>query len=402
MSDQHQWPGISYEEIPWDRNYDDLLFVPKSRRRKITSSYEAAVPLEIAHRAVVLPADLIEELGEVSVELARFDANQEARGYKLPALLLRSESAASSQIENLTSSVRNVAAAEISLDAPRNAQLIAGNVAAMRKALAIQGALSVEGILAVHEELMGLTSEAGAGQLRSEQVWIGGTPYSPHGARFVPPAAQRVPFCLEDLISFVLRDDVNPIAQVAIAHAQFETIHPFIDGNGRAGRALIHKQIADSGILRHATLPVSAGLLHSVNDYLQALDDYHNGNYEHITRELLKAFETALRIGSIAAAQIDEVIERWRGSLPQRRGSAILRLPELLVEQPVVNAAFVAKALDVTDRAARNLLEQACECGIIEQSGSSRQGRRYQATELIDILEEMASNSGIKRLLVQR
>lgn len=401
MNDRHQWPSISYEKIPWDRNYDELLFIPKSRRRKITSSYEAAIPLEIAHRTVTLPVDLIEELGEVAAELARFDAKQEARGYKLPALLLRSESAASSQIENLTSSVRNVAAAEISPDAPRNAQIIAGNVAAMRKALATQGTLTAACIQAIHKELMGLTNEERAGQLRSEQVWIGGTHYSPHGARFVPPTAQRVPSCLGDLSSFTLRNDVNPIAQAAIAHAQFETIHPFVDGNGRTGRALIHKQISDSGILKHATIPVSAGLLHNINDYLQALDDYHAGDYERITRELLRALETALQIGSLAAVQIDEVIERWKSSLPQRRGSAILRLPELLVEQPVINAEFTAKALGITDRAARNLLEQACEYGIVEQSGNSRRGKRYQATELIDILEEMTSSPGIRRLLSQ-
>lgn len=399
MDTQSQWPSISYEEVHWDRNYDDLLFVPKSRRRKISSSYHAAIPLEIAHRAISLPTDLIEELGGISAKLARFDAKQETRGYKLPALLLRSESAASSQIENLTSSVRNVAAAEISLDAPRNALLIAGNVAAMRKSLDTQDPLTAESIQAIHKELMGLTDEANAGQLRSEQVWIGGTPYSPHGAQFVPPTAQRVPSCLEDLVLFSQRDDINPIALTAIAHAQFETIHPFIDGNGRTGRALIHKHIADLGILRHATLPVSAGLLHNINDYLEALNVYHDGNYERITRELLKALETALQIGAVAARQIDEVIERWRGSLPQRRGSAILRLPELLVEQPVINTAFTAKALGITDRAARTLLEQACEYGILEQSGSSRQGRRYQATELIDILEEMASNPGVKRLL---
>lgn len=399
MNTQSQWPCISYEEAPWDRDYNDLLFVPKSRRRKISSSYQAAIPLEIAHRTVNLPTDLIEDLGEVSAELARFDAKQESRGYKLPALLLRSESAASSQIENLTSSVRNVAAAEISLTAPHNALLIAGNVAAMRKSLATHGPLSAESIQAIHKELMEPADEENAGQLRSEQVWIGGTPYSPHGAQFVPPTAQRVPSCLKDLALFSRRDDINPIALAAITHAQFETIHPFIDGNGRTGRALIHKQLADLRILKHATLPVSAGLLHNINDYLEALNAYHDGNYEHITRELLNALETALQIGAIAARQIDEVIERWRNSLPQRRGSAILRLPELLVEQPVVNAAFTAKALGITDRAARNLLEQACECGILEQSGNSRQGRRYQATELIDILEEMASNPGVKRLL---
>lgn len=397
MSETNFWPIIGYEKAAWDRNEDDLLYVPKSRRRAIKSTYEAALPLEIAQRNITLPTDLVEQLGDIAADLARFDAKQETRGYELPTLLLRSESAASSQIENLTSSVRNVAAAEITDDAPRNARLIAGNVAAMRTAIALPGRISQEGILAIHKELMRNSDISSPGELRTEQVWIGGTPYSPHGASYVAPIATRVPHYLDDLVSFSRRNDLNAIAQAAIAHAQFETIHPFVDGNGRTGRTLIHKQLADSNAIKHATLPISAGLLHDCAEYINALESYRAGDYETIVRTLASALETALTLGSTAASRIDEVIARWKESTQERKGSAILRLPEVLVSQPVVNAAHLAQVLNLTDRSARNLLDKACEYGILDQTGSEKRGRRYQATELIDILEDAASSISIRR-----
>ena len=135
------WPGITYETCAWERDPDDLALVPKSRRRKILPTYEAAVPASIAALPVEIPAQLARRIAEVEVSLARFDTAQEARGYSLSALLLRSESSSSSQIERLTSSVRNVALAELSSKAPSNALIIAGNVAAMREALGQSGDL---------------------------------------------------------------------------------------------------------------------------------------------------------------------------------------------------------------------------------------------------------------------
>ncbi len=149
------WPAIAYEELPWLRDPDELAFIPKSRRRVIAPTYRAAVPAAIADAVPEIPQQLKSRIDGLMVDLARADARQEARGYDLPALLLRSESAASSQIENLTSSVRNVALAELSGEGPHNALLIAGNIAAMREALSLPDEMSVQGILNVHRALMG-------------------------------------------------------------------------------------------------------------------------------------------------------------------------------------------------------------------------------------------------------
>ena len=390
------WPGITYETCAWERDPDDLALVPKSRRRKILPTYEAAVPVSIAALPVEIPAQLARRIAEVEVSLARFDQAQAARDWPLPALLLRSESSSSSQIERLTSSVRNVALAELSSKAPSNALLIAGNVAAMREALGQSGDIGIDSICAIHDVLMrGTREEPG---LRKEQVWIGGSPYSPHGATFVPPHADLVRPCLEDLVAFGAREDISPIAKAAIFHAQFETIHPFTDGNGRTGRALLHRILARDEVLLHAMLPVSAGLLHDVERYMGALDTYHDGAVEPMIECLADALELAAVIGSRIASDVDGVLGGWASANTDRSGSASHRLPALLVEQPVVDIAFVALRLGITDRAARNLVEVACERGILAKMGNAKRGAFYQASDLIAVLEEASSLEGIRRI----
>ena len=390
------WPSVSYEMCAWDRDYDELMLIPKSRRRKILPSYEAAVPAEIAEQAVCLPPELERWMSDVEVALARFDEAQAARDWNLPALFLRSESSSSSQIERLTSSVRNVALAELTEKAPANALLITGNVAAMREALGQSGPVDISSICSIHDTLMVGTAEKKG--LRDEQVWIGGTPYSPHGASFVPPHASRVSNCLEDLVLFGKREGFSPIAKAAIFHAQFEAIHPFTDGNGRTGRALVHRMLASDEVLMHSSLPVSAGLLHDVERYLAALDAYHSGEIEPIVGCLTDALELAVVIGSRIASDVDGVLDSWSAANTDRAGSASHGLPALLVEQPVVNTAYIAEHLGITDRAARSLVETACERGILSKIGNAKRGAFYQAGELIEILEEASSLHGIRRI----
>ena len=390
------WPSITYETCAWERDYDELSLIPKSRRRKILPTYEAALPAKIAQLKVNLPTEIQRRIADVEVAVTRFDEAEGARDWDLPALLLRSESSSSSQIERLTSSVRNVALAELSDRAPANALLIAGNVAAMREALRQGGSVSIDSICRIHDVLMAGASEIEG--LRDEQVWIGGTPYSPHGASFVPPHASRVPEYIDDLIGFGVREDVPPVAKEAIFHAQFETIHPFTDGNGRTGRALVHRMLANDEVLLHSTLPVSAGLLHDVERYMKALDAYHEGKVEPIISCFADALELAVVIGLRIAADVDTVLDAWRAANTDRAGSASYSLPALLVEQPVVNVAYVADRLGITDRAARNLIETACERSILSKMGNAKRGAFYQADELIEVLEEASSLQGIRRI----
>lgn len=401
MDEKCSWPRVGYEELGWHVDDDYRALMSKSARRKIGETYYAAVPPMIAQLTPEVPADLLRHAMEVESELIRFDALLSMRGYDLPALLLRSESSASSRIENLTSSVRNVALAELDATTPRNSREIAGNVRAMREAIELKGEPSVEDVLRVHASLMSVTGESFGGELRDEQVWIGGSAFGPQGAAFVPPSQERVPALLDDLMAFVRRDDLDPVVQAAVAHAQFETIHPFVDGNGRTGRALLHRWLRHHDVLRHATLPISSGLLHDVDSYMGALQIYHDGDVRPIVGELVDALEVALVLAQSATRQIDDIIERWQQQMGERRGSAIRMLPAVLVAQPVVSVAHVADHLQITPRAARDVIARACEYGMLTPMGNRRRGVFYQADELLDVLEQMTSRPAMRRMLAR-
>lgn len=395
----NQWPPISRETQQWMRDPDELALLPKSARRRMLPTYEASIPHLIANRDVILSPQLTARVSDLRVSIARFDGEQMQRGYDLPALLLRSESSASSQIEHLTSSVRNVALAELADESPQNARLVAGNVAAMRKALASQDEITVDSIRDVHRILINWSGESFGGELRREQVWVGGTPYSPHGAHYVPPTWQRVPEYLDDIVTFISREDVDPIVQAAVAHAQFETVHPFIDGNGRTGRVLLHKILRRSGVLLHVTLPLSAGLLHNVDAYMKSLEAYQEGNPIAVVEQLVDALELSLMVGRLVARNLDGVFAGWRGLMTERANSSIHRLPLVLAEQPVVTVPYVAEKMGITTRAAQNLVSRACEYEILRPLGNRRRGVFYQADELIDVLEEASSLPSIRRMV---
>ncbi len=397
------WEPVEYEELPWRVDPDSLEMIPKSRRRKIAATYRSAIPMQLNGRSLELPAPLLKRMEEVAFLLVRFDARQEARGCDLPALLLRSESAASSQIENLTSSIRNVALAELSPDTPKNAQLIAGNVAAMRKALQAPDDISVQVVKDIHAALIGRGGARGGesfgGQIRDEAVWVGGTAYSPHGALFVPPCASRVPACLDDLVAFLRHSEMPAIAKAAVAHAQFETIHPFIDGNGRTGRTLLHVMLRGDEVLRHASLPISAGLLHNIDAYMNAISEYQAGNPTPIVEQLIDALELSLVIGSTVAEEIDEVFAAWQEQLGGRKDSSLRKLPNVLARQPVVDSGYVAQELGISIRSATSIINKACELDMLRPMGNRHRGVFYQCDELIDVLEDVSSMEGVRRLL---
>ncbi len=393
------WPAIATEELSWERSEDDFLLIPKARRRKITPTYQAALPAALGNRDFALPPTIAEMLADTRARLARFDERQVGLSFSLPRLLLRSESAASSQIENLTSSARNIALAELSPTAPKNAQIIAGNIDAMRCALSLEGSLTPAGIQDIHRALFKHAAPDFAGCIRREQVWIGGTPYSPHGALFVPPAAHRVPAYLDDLCQFAQSSPLDPIAKAAIVHAQFETIHPFVDGNGRTGRTLLHHLLKGDGVLDHGTVPISAGLLHNVDRYLDALSQYQQGNPLAIIEQLADALDLAIAVAQKTSLLAAEIETAWRDRITERSNAKIHELPGILIEQPVVDSAYLAQHLNLSQRAATNLINRACDYEILRPLGNARRGDFYQATAVIEILDDISSIAGIRRLM---
>lgn len=387
------WPPVRWEQQPWVPTFPAEL-VSRRMRARHAGPYHSAIAPEIADLEVQLPSAVVALADDASSEIARFDAEVGVELGQFTSLLLRSESASSSQIENLTSSARAIALAELGDDGRSNAVQIVANVRAMQAAIALADSLDSDAILAMHAALMEHQSLHSAGEWRTEQVWIGGTTFGPHEASFVPPGHRHVPGAIADLVAFAQRDDVPVLAQVALAHAQFETIHPFTDGNGRTGRALAQAMLHAKGLTRKVTLPVSAGLLADVDSYFSALTSYRQGNAAAIVELMAEASFAAITNGRQLVEELTSVRHRWTEVISARRDSATWRLADLLIGQPVVNAETVQRELGVTSANAHRALRHLVDAGVIAEFSGKQRRRLWQASEIIAALDEFAARVG--------
>ena len=210
------WPSIRYEERPWHSVQHE-----SGSQRLAPGPYLASVPAFIADLQIPLDSELHALTEEAASELARFDAEVGQIAAPFASILLLAESAASSKIEHISSGAREIALAELGVQASVNAQLIVGNVRAMQAALALSGFIDGNAILEIHRALLDHSNPDIVGHWRDQQVWIGSSSLWPHTAQFVPPHQDRVPALMDDLVTFANRLDLPVLAQTAIAHAQW-------------------------------------------------------------------------------------------------------------------------------------------------------------------------------------
>jgi Fic family protein len=311
----------------------------------------------------------------------------------LAMLLLRTEGVASSSIEGLRTPLEEVAAAEIGERANETATSISQNLAAVIDALDTSTRdLETGDLHDWHRRLMGTSGTLPpemVGAFRQSQSWIGGT--SPRDAAFVPPPAERVGVLMDDLVSFVNAEHLDPVTQAAVAHAQFETIHPYGDGNGRIGRMLIGWVLARR--LR-ITLPppVSVFIARDPGGYLAGMTMFRLGQLDLWVDWVAAALTHSSKASTALMAQSEALLHEWRYRLSDvRADSTVHRVLDLLVEHPVVSADLIARRLDVSERSGRTALGVLANLSIVEEYARVRQGtgrpRRYwKAGELISLV----------------
>jgi Fic family protein len=395
MSDTEQlgrWPAINYEILPWDVAVN--IQTSRAARRRSREPYRSSVPIEVRTRTVQLPQATVAAAEDAATEIARFDAELGQEIAPFAAVLLRSESAASSKIENLTASARAIAEAELHGHAGRNANLIVANQRAMTAAIALAENIDAEAILAMHAALLAGARPEIAGRWRDEPVWIGGSDTSPHDAMFVPPGHERVPGAINDLLAFVARDDIPVLVQAAIAHAQFETIHPFPDGNGRTGRALVHAQLRNKGLTRNVTVPVSAGLLTDTDSYFAALNAYREGDTVAIVEQFSTAAFSALANGRELVDDLRGVRDGWNERIVARRDSGTWKVTEVLLRHPVVNAALLADELGIAPQNTYRSLAKLVEAEVLVEFTDLKRNQMWRSPEVLAALDQFAARAG--------
>jgi len=355
--------------------------------------YEAFAAWKIAQAEPTLAADTIGDLVQAESAVRRLNEDP-PRSEPLEAVahqLLRSEAVASSRIEGLELSHRNLAEAAFdSKLASANAAGVLGNVTAMEEALRLgstSAPVTVGTLLKIHARLFkGTRDERIGGRLRTSQNWIGHRD-DPYRATFIPVPEDDVPRLLDDLLAFIARTDLAPLAQAAIAHAQFETIHPFEDGNGRVGRILIHLVLRRRGLAPHYVPPISLVLAANYDTYIAGLTAYRQHDDDQWTGVFSRAAGIAAEGARTLAADIESLKARWRELAEPRGGSAAAKLIELLPLHPVFDLKTATEFLRLSDEAARLGIERLDKAGVVKEVTKRKWGRAWEAVGLFALLD---------------
>ena len=361
-------------------------------------AYRVFVPDPIAEREFSLDGESIGLVVDATKALGRLQDTR-PKVTSLAALarnLLRSESAASSRIEGVKISHKRLARAAYARAGGRRgdnrAAEVLGNVEAMERAIELGGdanPLTVDDIRDIHRTLLRFTEDRDiVGVIRTNQSWIGGNDYHPLGAVYVGPPAEQVPDLLADLCRFIARTDLVAIAQAAIAHAQFENIHPFADGNGRTGRALIYTILRRRGEITNYIPPISLVLASQPKNYAAGLGAYSQGNVGLWCARFADATSRAAAEAERMAQRIEELQASWLERLGQpRRDAAVRELISALPAQPVIDVAAAQQLTGKSHVAVGNALAQLEAVGVLNKLNERKWGRVWECGELLALVD---------------
>lgn len=395
-------PEASFDEWPAVTDDTTRTWAPQTTRRIPAADrqvvYRPVLPSPIGTRTPHLSTETVQLVIDATLALARSDDRNSGRSI---VALLRSESAASSKIEHIDVKQRYVARALAGLPTrQRSANEVAANLHALQRALSSAAyPVTVDSINDIHRTL--LADEGWSGQLRTIQNWIGGSDYSPRGARFVPPAPEHVHRLIDDLAQFMNRTDLPALAQAGIAHAQFQTIHPYPDGNGRVGRTLTHLVLRHRGVTPTTTAPLSIAILADPDGYLRSLGSYEDGDLDGYVAGFARSARIAAAAGDKLAVDVDAIVDEWQAisSVTSSRPDSVVHkiIPDL-APRPVTTAAASAKRHGVSVQAARTALDLLQSEGVLNRTTAARNVGIYEAFEIFAAVESIEHDVRAGRL----
>lgn len=313
------------------------------------------------------------------------------------AMFIQKEALLSSQIEGTQSSLVDVLGADEENEPVADVSEVVNYIQAMRYGLdrvrkeefpmSLRLLREIHGILM--QQVRGGKSALTPGEFRTSQNWIGGSNLT--NARFIPPPPYEMMASLDNLEKYLHAEDDAPVlVRCALVHYQFETIHPFNDGNGRLGRLLITFYLVWRGVLNEPMLYLSAYLKAHQQEYYDRLQQVRtNGNYEAWVKFFLEGIvtvsgqvvNTTRAIQQLERRDIDRVLESSAG----HAGVLLLRQ---LMKQPVVRVQDIEKVLKISYSKANNLAADMEKLGILKQITAGRRNRKFKYNEYVQILSE--------------
>lgn len=398
-----------WEQAHWEPRIESGM----RRRDRRAGVYRRYLPDRLEAHPLTLDASLSRLVANAERRVRQLNTPAAESLASISRLLLRSEAIASSRIEGVTPSPKQVAMAELGMQetirgVSAQAQLVANNMTVVREATTVlvdATEVTVQHIVDLHKALLP-DAERHHG-LRRVQNWIGGSDWTPIDADFVPPAPGRVEELMTDLVEYLNGAAHAPLVQAALVHAQFETIHPFTDGNGRVGRALIHTVLARRGLTSAAVLPISLVLATLRAEYVAGLSAYrYDGRADSPasmtdTRGWIRVFCDAAIVAAEQAAelvtQIEDLRAEWIDRLTSyrisqglrempRADSATARFLVMLPEAVAVTAGTLKRILGVSHPAANAALDELHGAGILSTRKIERNATAYLAMDVLDLV----------------
>jgi len=394
---QNSMPGRLIRRT-WE--YNPTIDAPA--RYKRACHYEGFAPDDLATLEFDLDARVAGLIADAEHAIRGLNDEGGSTLAPLARLLLRTESIASSKIEGLQLGVRELARAEAVADAggrpgPTASEVLA-NIDAMTLAVEEAAAVphfSVDEIRAIHRRLTARGPHPHiAGVIRTEQNWIGGNDYNPCGADFVPPPADEVDRLLADLCSAINDTTLSPLVQAALVHAQFETIHPFSDGNGRTGRALVHVILRRRGLALRFIPPISIIFANARDRYIAGLTSFRGANVAVWVEQFALATWEATRLAAAYVTAVRTLQDGWRAKLAShgnapRAGAAVWAILDVLPAHPMISAPVATAATGRAKAAVYDGITQLVDAGILQPLSQSKRNRSYEAAGLLPLITQV-------------
>jgi Fic family protein len=384
-------PFGHHERIRWSANWSG-----PSKKHRRSGFYDAFIPGTVATRSFQLDDEAVAAVVDATKALAGLNGSS-PRLASLSALaknLVRSEAVASSRIEGIVLSHKRLARAAYRghgrRAADRRATEILANVSALEQAVELgtkSKTVGVGDIQDVHRTLLRLVFDDIAGVIRDRQNWIGGSDYHPLDAAYVPPPPEHVAPLLGDLCRFIARDDLAPVVQAAIVHAQFETIHPFADGNGRVGRALIYTVLSRRHESPRYIPPISLVLASEPRTYIEGLVDYREGRLSDWCTVFAVAVSRAAALAGGLADRIEALQQGWIEQLGNpRRDSVVRELVASLPGQPVIDVSAGMQLTGKSHVAVGAALRALQDIGVLQRLNERKWGHLWECGVLIELV----------------
>lgn len=387
-SPPNDWPAHDSRVVPWRQTQR----AGTAADRRLTA-VTVSLPPFIAELDYGVAPHQHATLERAAIAVALLDSEDGKDLAVLSRFLLQTEAVSSSKIEYVDASTEDFARAVAGSKANPSATSMVAATNAITELIdraGSTGTISIDDTLRAHDTLMHDDPLDGryAGTLRTMQNWIGGSDYSPRDAIHVPPPADTVRSYLDDLSVFANRDDMPALVQAAIVHAQLESVHPFTDGNGRIGRALINAVFRRRGLTVRTVVPVASALVADRERYFSLINTYRAGHVGAFIDDLARSTIVAAEEARESARRFRELPAEWKALVRPRLGSGAAALIDALLTHPIITAELVDKITGASSQAYR-AITQLESAGLIREITGRKRDRAWIASDIAAELDDL-------------